>query len=184
MLIFSGARIHDSCILDSHAIHFATKECKNLRAFFNSLVILVYVPYCEKGYNDHIRCCGCTFQIFAHLGCGMDCVTVSYAGVAGLSPTGKEREFCRFSLFYNSSFHRICTSFEYENNHCQFPLTEITSPILNFIGNPWYMYIGARSIIFKFSLPILPGLGHELFSTSSTKICGILSSLCFTFSLF
>jgi len=34
----------------------------------------------------------------------MDCVTASYAGVAGSSPTGKEQKFVPFSLIHNPPY--------------------------------------------------------------------------------
>ena len=40
-------------------------------------------------------------QIFAHLDGGMDCVTASYAGVAGSSPTEKEQKFVPSSFDHN-----------------------------------------------------------------------------------
>jgi len=46
-------------------------------------------------------------KIFAHLGGGMDCVTASYAGVAGSSPTGKEQKFVPFSFIRNPPFHYL-----------------------------------------------------------------------------
>ena len=56
---FSGARTRNSCVGGSHAIHSATEVCKNLRAFFISFIILVYVPNCENRYKDHMRRCKC-----------------------------------------------------------------------------------------------------------------------------
>ena len=41
----------------------------------------------------------------------MDCVTASYAGVAGSSPTEKEQKFVPFSFIHNpplSLFNRFC----------------------------------------------------------------------------
>ena len=40
-------------------------------------------------------------QIFAHLGGGMYCMTASYAGVAGSSPTEKEQKFVPSSFDHN-----------------------------------------------------------------------------------
>ena len=43
-------------------------------------------------------------KIFAHLGGGMDCVIVSYAGVTGSSPTEKEQKFAPFSFIHNPPY--------------------------------------------------------------------------------
>jgi len=44
----------------------------------------------------------CSFSV-GHLGGGMDYVTASYAGVAGSSPTEKEKKFVPLSSIPNSS---------------------------------------------------------------------------------
>ena len=41
---------------------------------------------------------------FHYLGGGMDCVTASYAGVAGSSPTEKEQKFVPFSFIHNPPY--------------------------------------------------------------------------------
>ena len=63
---------------------------------------MVFVPTLtvrnvNKDYERNEKCS----QIFAHLSGGMDCVTASYAGVAGSSPTGKEQKFVPLSFVHN-----------------------------------------------------------------------------------
>jgi len=70
---------------------------------------MVFVPILtirniNKDYEKNEKCS----QIFAHLGGGMDYVTVSYAGVAGSSPTEKEQKFVPFSFIHNPpSFYLV-----------------------------------------------------------------------------
>ena len=72
---------------------------------------MVFVPTLtvrnvNKDYERNEKCS----QIFAHLGGGMDCVTASYAGVAGSSPTGKEQKFVPFSFVHNPPYHYLIVS--------------------------------------------------------------------------
>ena len=66
---------------------------------------MVFVPIftvrnINKDYEKNEKCS----QIFAHLGGGMNCVTASYAGVAGSSPTEKEQKFVPFSFIHNPPY--------------------------------------------------------------------------------
>ena len=66
---------------------------------------MVFVPILtvrniNKDYERTEKCS----QIFAHLGGGMDCVTASYAGVAGSSLSEKEQKFVPFSFIHNPPY--------------------------------------------------------------------------------
>ena len=53
---------------------------------------------------------GKSSQIFVYLGGGMDCVTASYAGVAGSSFIEKEQQFEPFSFYHNLPYHYLIVS--------------------------------------------------------------------------
>ena len=61
------------------------------------VVRILTVRNVNKDYERNEKCS----QIFVHLSGGMDCLTASYAGVAGSSPTEKEQKFVPFSLIHN-----------------------------------------------------------------------------------
>ena len=68
-------------------------------AFATPNVVFVPILTVRKVNKDYERNEKCS-QIFSQLGGGMDCVTASYVGVAGCSPTEKEPKFVPFSFIY------------------------------------------------------------------------------------
>ena len=72
---------------------------------------MVFVPILTvRNVNKDERNEKCS-QIFAHLGGGMDCVTASYAGVAGSSPTQRSRNLCLFHSFIIPPYHYLFSSY-------------------------------------------------------------------------
>ena len=60
---------------------------------------------------------------------GMDCMTASYAGVAGSSPTEKEQKFVPFSFIHNPPISMWLPFFIQENSHGGF-LEKTLAPLL------------------------------------------------------
>ena len=106
-LFFGGRTLHSTCkiplelnktsVCGLKCNHKYSEYIKNARLIIIDEVSMwpLYVLNVTNKFSKELM------RNNQHLGGGMNCVTASYAGVAGFSPTGKEQKFVPFSFIHN-----------------------------------------------------------------------------------